>query len=103
MTVVLRQLAYVAGYGALGILLTLAVGIGFQLADRPPLTPWHLAPLSAEFHAADVPKLKSLDGHRALDRLERAGVDRIPPEFDPCKCNGSTANAGARFTGLPSA
>jgi len=75
MSVVLRQLAYLAGYGTLGILLTLAVGFGIQLANRPPLMPWHLAPLSAEFRAADAPKLGSLDDYRALEARLMAELD----------------------------
>ena len=41
----LRRLGYLAGYGTLGIVLTLVTGFGIHLANLPPLMPWHLAPL----------------------------------------------------------
>jgi hypothetical protein len=66
MSVVLRQLVYLAGYGTLGIVLTLAVAFGIDLANRRRLMSWHLAPLSAEFRAADAPKVGSLDDYRAF-------------------------------------
>ncbi len=63
----LRQLAYLAGYGTLGVLLTLVVGFAVHIESGPALMPWHTAPLEAEFRAADAPKFNSLDDYRALE------------------------------------
>ena len=81
----LRQLAYFAVYGTLGVLLALLVGAGIYLARGPALSPWHLAPLSAEFHAADAPKIKSLDDYRALEARLMTELDaevyaKVPEE-----------------------
>jgi alpha-beta hydrolase superfamily lysophospholipase len=67
MRALLRQLAYLAGYGTLGVLLTLVVGFALHIARGPALMPWHTAPLEAEFRAADAPKFNSLDDYRALE------------------------------------
>jgi alpha-beta hydrolase superfamily lysophospholipase len=67
MRALLRQLAYLAGYGTLGVLLTLVVGFAVHIARGPALMPWHTAPLEAEFRAADAPKFNSLDDYRALE------------------------------------
>jgi alpha-beta hydrolase superfamily lysophospholipase len=75
MTALLRQLAYLAGYGTFGILLTLVVGFGIHLAKLPPLMPWHLAPLTAEFRAADAAKFGTLDDYRALEAKLMAELD----------------------------
>ncbi|MDH5244872.1 MAG: lysophospholipase [Betaproteobacteria bacterium] len=75
MTALLRQLAYVAGYGTLGIALTLATALGVHLTRLPPLKPWHLAPLAAEFRAADSPNFSSLDDYRALEARLMADLD----------------------------
>jgi alpha-beta hydrolase superfamily lysophospholipase len=71
----LRQLAYLAVYGTLGVLLTLVVGFGFHLASGPALMPWHVAPLAAEFRAADAPKFESLDDYRKLEARLMAQLD----------------------------
>jgi alpha-beta hydrolase superfamily lysophospholipase len=63
----LRQLRFLAVYGTLGVVLTLVVGLGVHLAKSPTLMPWHLAPLAAEFRAADAAKIRSLDDYRALE------------------------------------
>lgn len=67
MRAVLRQFAYFAGYGTLGVLLTLVVGFAVHVASGPALMPWHTAPLQAEFRAADAPRFNSLDDYRALE------------------------------------
>jgi alpha-beta hydrolase superfamily lysophospholipase len=71
----LRQLIYFAVYGTLGIMLAAMVGIGIHIANGPPLMPWHLAPLEAEFHAADAPNFHSLDDYRALETNLMAELD----------------------------
>jgi alpha-beta hydrolase superfamily lysophospholipase len=81
----LRQLAYLAGYGTLGLLLTLTAGIGIHIANRPALMPWHVAPLEAEFRAADAPKFASLDEYRALEtklmgQLDSEVYARVPAD-----------------------
>jgi alpha-beta hydrolase superfamily lysophospholipase len=81
----LRQLAYLAVYGTLGVLLTLAVGTGIHIANGPALMPWHVAPLAAEFHAAEAPKFKSLDDYRMLEAklMEQLDVEvyaQVPAE-----------------------
>ena len=75
MTALLRQLTYLAGYGTLGIVLTLATVFGVHLARLPSLMPWHLAPLTAEFRAADAPKFASLDDYRAAEARLMAELD----------------------------
>ena len=72
---ILRQLVYLAVYGTLGVLLTLAVGFGIHIANGPVLMPWHVAPLAAEFHAADAAKFDSLDDYRALEAKLMAELD----------------------------
>jgi hypothetical protein len=71
----LRQLAYLAIYGSLGVLRMLVVGFGIHIANGPVLMPWHVAPLAAEFHAADAPKFESLDDYRALEPKLMAQLD----------------------------
>jgi len=71
----LRQLLYLALYGTLGVLLTLVVGFGVHIANGPLLMPWHVAPLAAEFHAADASRFNSLDDYRALESKLMAQVD----------------------------
>jgi len=71
----LRQLTFLLVYGALGVLLTLLIGLGIHLAKSPTLMPWHLAPLAAEFRAADAAKIKSLDDYRALEARLMAELD----------------------------
>ena len=71
----LRQLAYFAAYGTLGVLLTLVVAFGIHLANGPALMPWHVAPLEAEFRAADAPKFESLDDYRMLEAKLMAQLD----------------------------
>jgi esterase/lipase len=71
----LRQLAYLAGYGTLSILLTLLVGFGIHIAQGPALMPWHVARLEAEFRAADVQKFRSLDDYRELESRLMAELD----------------------------
>ena len=71
----LRQLRFLAVYGTLGILLTLIVGRGLYLVHGPALMPWHLAPLAAEFRAADAAKIKSLEDYRALESRLMAELD----------------------------
>jgi alpha-beta hydrolase superfamily lysophospholipase len=79
----LRQLAYLAVYGTLGVLLTLIVGLGIHVANGPTLMPWHVASLSAEFRAADASKYESLDDYRALEaklmeQLDAEVYSRVP-------------------------
>jgi alpha-beta hydrolase superfamily lysophospholipase len=62
-----RQLVYFAGYGTLGVLLTVAVGFGVHVANGPELMPWHMAALEAEFRAGDASKFSSLDDYRQLE------------------------------------
>jgi hypothetical protein len=71
----LRQLVYLAVYGTLGVLLTLAVSIGVHFANRPVLMPWHMAPLAAEFRAAVAANFKSLDDYCALESKLMAQLD----------------------------
>ena len=71
----LRQLVYFAVYGTTGVLLTLAVGIGIHFANGPALMPWHVAPLAAEFRAADASNFESLDDYRALEAKLMAQLD----------------------------
>jgi alpha-beta hydrolase superfamily lysophospholipase len=71
----LRQLAYFAVYGTLGVLLTLVVGFGIHIANGPVLMPWHLAPLAAEFRAVDALKFASLDDYRDLETKLMAQLD----------------------------
>ena len=71
----LRQLRFLAVYGTLGILLTLIVGLGLYVVHGPALMPWHLAPLAAEFRAADAAKIKSLEDYRALESRLIAELD----------------------------
>jgi alpha-beta hydrolase superfamily lysophospholipase len=85
MRVFLRQLGYLAGYGLLGIVLTLIVGFGIHVANGPPLMPWHVAPLDAEFRAADASKFHSLDDYRAMEARLMAELDaevyaKVPPD-----------------------
>jgi len=70
-----RQLAYFAVYGTLGVLLTLIVAFGIHIANGPALMPWHVAPLAAEFRAADAPHFRSLDDYRALETKLMAQLD----------------------------
>ena len=72
---ILRQLTFLGVYGTLGVLLTLVVGLGIHLAKSPTLMPWHLAPLAAEFHAADGLAIRSLDDYRALESRLMAELD----------------------------
>jgi esterase/lipase len=81
----LRQLACFGVYGTLGVLLTLTVGFVIHVANGPRLRPWHLAPLDAEFHAADASNFKSLDNYRALEAKVMAQLDaevyaKVPKE-----------------------
>jgi acetyl esterase/lipase len=81
----LRQLAYLAVYGTLGVLLTVIVGLGIHVANGPTLMPWHVASLSAEFRAADASKYETLDDYRALEAKLMAQLDaevysRVPME-----------------------
>ncbi len=62
-----RQLAYFAVYGTLGVVLTLVAGFGIHIANGPALMPWHVAPLEAEFRAADAQRFHSLDDYRELE------------------------------------
>jgi alpha-beta hydrolase superfamily lysophospholipase len=71
----LRQLTYLTVYGTLGVLLTLVVGFGIHIANGPALMPWHVAPLEAEFRAADASKFESLDDYRALEAKLMAQLD----------------------------
>ncbi len=71
----LRQLAYLAVYGTLGVLLTLTVSFGIHIANGPALMPWHVAPLEAEFRAADAPKFQSLDDYRVVEAKLMAELD----------------------------
>lgn len=75
MRALLRQLAYLAGYGTLGILLTLTIGFAIHIANGPALMPWHVAPLEAEFRAANAPEFHSLDDYRALEAKLMAQLD----------------------------
>jgi alpha-beta hydrolase superfamily lysophospholipase len=75
MRTTLRHLVYFAVYGTLGVLLTLVVGFGIHIANGPVLMPWHVAPLAAEFHAADASKFESLDDYRALEARLMAQLD----------------------------
>jgi len=75
MKAILRQLTFLGVYGTLGVLLTLVVGLGIHLAKSPTLMPWHLAPLTAEFHAADAANIRSLDDYRALESRLMAELD----------------------------
>jgi alpha-beta hydrolase superfamily lysophospholipase len=85
MRALLRQLCYFAAYGTLGVLLTLAAGFGIHVASGPALMPWHLAPLAAEFRAADAPRFESLDQYRALEarlmeQLDEEVYAQVPPD-----------------------
>ncbi len=85
MRAVLRQLELLAVYGTLGVLLTLAAGFGILIANRPALMPWHVAPLEAEFRAANTTNMESLDDYRALESKLMAELDaevyaRVPPD-----------------------
>ena len=92
----LRQLAYLAVYGTLGIVLTLAVGAGIHVAHGPALMPWHTATLDAEFRAADAPKFQSLADYRALEaRLRRKWMPRF--------MHGCPPNGAAPSTAIPPA
>jgi alpha-beta hydrolase superfamily lysophospholipase len=75
MRALLRQLAYLAGYGTLGILLTLTIGFAIHIANGPALMPWHVAHLEAEFRAANAPEFKSLDDYRTLEAKLMAQLD----------------------------
>ncbi len=81
----LRQLAYLAVYGTLGVLLTLTVGIGIHIANGPALMPWHVAPLEAEFRASDATHMESRDDYRTLESKLMAELDaevyaQVPPD-----------------------
>lgn len=85
MKALLRQLVYLTTYGSLGVLLTLIVGFSVYIANRPALMPWHVAPLAAEFRAADASKFDSLDDYRALEAKLMAQLDaqvyaRVPAD-----------------------
>jgi len=85
MTFLLRHLVRLAGYGSLGVVLALAAAFGIHLANQPPLKPWHVGPLEAEFRAADAPKFASLDDYRALEARLMSELDaevyaKVPPE-----------------------
>jgi hypothetical protein len=71
----LRHLYRLAGYGSLGVVLALAAAYGVHLASLPPLKPWHVAPLAAEFRAADASGIRSLDDYRALEARLMAELD----------------------------
>ena len=71
----LRQLRFLGVYGTLGVLLTLVVGLGVHLAKSPALMPWHLAPLAAEFRAADASTIRSLNDYRTLETRLMAELD----------------------------
>jgi alpha-beta hydrolase superfamily lysophospholipase len=81
----LRQLFFLIVYGTIGVLLTLGVGIGIHIAQGPVLMPWHVAPLEAEFRAADGPNIDSLDAYRALEaklmaELQTEVYARVPAQ-----------------------
>jgi esterase/lipase len=85
MKAVLRQLAYLTVYGTFGVLMTLGVGVGIHIANRPALMPWHMAPLEAEFRASDAARFHSLDDYRALEAKLMAELDaevyaQVPPD-----------------------
>jgi alpha-beta hydrolase superfamily lysophospholipase len=100
----LRQLGFLAIYGTLGIVLTLVVGLCIHLARSPALLPWHLAPLAAEFRAADAAKITSLNDYHALEarlmtELEDEVYAKVPAdERSPINryTNGSLADARQR-------
>ena len=104
MKALLRQLTLLLVYGTLGVLLTLVVALGIYLANAPALQPWHLAPLAAEFHAADAGKIKSLNDYRALEsrlmaELEAQVYAKVPEdERSPINryTSGSLADAQKR-------
>jgi alpha-beta hydrolase superfamily lysophospholipase len=75
MKALLRQLVLLIVYGTVGVVLTLGVGVGIHIAQGPVLMPWHVAPLEAEFRAADAPKIVSLDDYRALETKLMAELD----------------------------
>ena len=80
-----RHLVHARVYGSLGLLLGgLAVFIWHQL-DRPDLRPWHLAPLEAEFTAADAERVADLAGYQALEQtlfaqLQQQVVETLPSQ-----------------------
>ncbi len=85
MKALLRQLFLLIAYGTVAVLLTLAVGVGIHIAQGPVLMPWHVAPLEAEFRAADASRFESLDDYRALEtrlmaQLETEVYERMPAE-----------------------
>jgi alpha-beta hydrolase superfamily lysophospholipase len=72
-------------WGLLGCLLATVGAYGWHLASLPPLEPWHLARLEAEFRAADASLVPDLAAYRALEdrlagELRREVTDRVPPE-----------------------
>jgi alpha-beta hydrolase superfamily lysophospholipase len=72
-------------YGLLGCLVAAVLALGWHLAQRPPLQPWHEAALAAEFHAGDGDRVRDLAAYRQLEdrlfaELRRTVVDAVAPE-----------------------
>lgn len=83
MRALLRQIAYLVGYGSLGVLLALlVVGVVYLRHLPQPGLP-HTAMLDEEFRAADAAEVKTIAAYRAVEdrvfaQLEEQVYDRIP-------------------------
>jgi alpha-beta hydrolase superfamily lysophospholipase len=81
----LKQFAYLAGYGLVGALAVIVVVYSLRLSSLPDLAVWHTAKLTSEFRARDAATVRTLDDYRALEvrlfaELQENIYDRVAPQ-----------------------